>query len=61
MKDAKFKEVDHDAIWEYFTEVIAPYVVKWQGQSLKDQRLFGDTVVKFAEAAPLSEVHLLVL
>ncbi len=56
MKAAEFMEADHDVIWEYFTEVIAPYVVKWQGQSLKDQRLLGDTVLKFAKAAPLSEV-----
>ena len=33
--------------------------MKWQGQSVKDQRSLGDTVLKFAKAAPLSKVYLL--
>lgn len=52
VKYANFRVADHEAIWAYFAEVIAPYVVKWQGQSLRDQRSLGDTVLQFAEAAP---------
>ena len=43
VKSAKFKAANPDTVWVYFTEVIAPYIVKWQGQSVEDQRSLGHT------------------
>lgn len=58
VKTAKYRGVNPEAVWEYFTEVIAPDVIKWQGQCPHDKFL-GDVVFEFAKVAPISKVSII--
>ena len=56
VKKARCLTVQLEDVWEYFSEVMAPEVNKWQGQRPQDQRTVGDIVLDFAKAAPFSKV-----
>ena len=55
---AKLKGSYADSAWEYFTDVIAPEVLQWQGScnNSNECKSLGDLVSNLVKVASLSEV-----
>lgn len=51
---AKYKE----DVLEFFSEVMAPEVIRWQGKGQLEKKQLGDLLLEFSKVAPLPKVSI---